>query len=84
MKTICKGTVSIMVLPDDTPVIMGETLIIGESGRYRISNKDNDHVLYENVTPPDNYMGKRFCFDGISWSTNNNWRGEKLWATIKR
>lgn len=84
MKTIVKGTVSLMVFPDSTPVKMGETIIIGVSGRYQINNKDNDHELYENVTPPEDYKGKRWCFDGTEWTVNNNWRGEKLWATIKR
>lgn len=84
MKTIVKGTVSLMVFTDETPIIMGETIVIGESGRYQISNKANDHVLYENVIPPTDYKGKRWCFDGTEWTVNPNWRGEKLWATIKR
>lgn len=84
MKTIVKDRVSLMVFPDDTPITMGETIVIGESGRYRIGNKANDHVVYENVTPPENYLGKRFCYNGTEWTKNLNWRGEKLWATIKR
>ena len=84
MKTICKDTVSLMILPDDCPITVGETIVVGVSGRYLINNKLGDHVVYENVTPPENYKGKRFCYDGDRWTTNNNWRGEKLWAAIKR
>lgn len=84
MKTLVKDNVSLMILPDDVPVVMGETILIGTTGRYQINNKKGDHVLYENIVPPENYKGKRFCFDGKTWTTNNNWRGEKLWASIKR
>jgi hypothetical protein len=81
MKTLVKDTVSIMVLPDDFPVEMGETIVIG---RYRIGNRYNDHTLYENVTPPEGYKGKRWCFDGANWTVNTTWRGEKLRNSIKR
>jgi hypothetical protein len=81
MKTLVKDTVSIMILPDDFPIEMGETIVIG---RYRIGNKHNDHTLYENVTPPQDYKGKRWCFDGVDWTVNTNWRGEKLRNSIKR
>lgn len=84
MKTLVKNRVSIMVLSDDTPVKMGEIILIGPGGRYQIHNQDDSHTLYENVTPPEGYKGKRWCYDGTEWTHNLNWRGERLWAANKR
>ena len=78
MKTLVRRSVSIMVLKDDVPVSMGGTIEIYSPPRYLIDNSLGEIELYENVTPPDNYKGNMFCFDGKTWSPNPNWRGEKL------
>lgn len=80
MKTLVKNGVSLMVLEDDTPLRIGEYVEIGNPVKVKINNKDNSIILYENVTPPTNYSGKRFCFDGVSWSFNFNWRDSKFTA----
>ena len=74
MKTLVKNNVSLMILNDNTPVKFGEYIEIGNPVKFRINNKDGSVILYENVEPPLNYVGKRFCFDGKTWSFNFNWR----------
>jgi hypothetical protein len=65
MKTLVKNYLSLMSIRDETPVQMGEVIKVG---MISIINKDNDIILYENVTLPENYMGKKFYFDGTDWS----------------
>lgn len=80
MKTLVKNNISLMMLEDNTPLKMGEFVEIGEPVKIKINNTDGSIILYENVVPPENYSGKRFCFDGVNWSYNYEWRNAKLTA----
>lgn len=80
MKTLVKNRVSLMILPDDAIVTIGEYITVGSPVRIKINNFDNSIELYENVTPPGNYAPKRYCFDGNEWSFNDQWRNSKLTA----
>lgn len=75
MKTLVKNGVSLMALADDTPVKMGDVIVVEASGRFLIHNEQGDITLYENVVLPENYKPKKFCFDGEKWSPNYNWTG---------
>lgn len=66
MKTLVKNYLSLMAVKDDTPIQMGEVIKVGKM--ISIVNNNNDIILYENVTLPENYMGKKFYFDGAKWS----------------
>ena len=68
-----------MIINDDTEVKMGEVIDVG--GRYRIDNSDNSITLYENVYPPSNYKGNFFCYDGVDWTPNLNWRPRPMFRT---
>lgn len=72
-----------MVLNDDTMVHIGANVEIGVPVRITIDNSEGLIQLYENVAPPADYKGKRFCFDGTTWSVNMDWRNAKLTA-VKR
>lgn len=65
MKTLVKNYLSLMAVRDETPVQMGEVIKVGAITIY---NKNNDIILYENVTLPENYQGKKFYYDGKDWS----------------
>lgn len=80
MKTLVKNNVSFMACSDDTPVTLGEYVCIGNPIKVKINNSDGLIKLYENVTLPENYQEKRFCFDGENWSYNFDWRNAKLTA----
>lgn len=80
MKTLVKNSVSIMMLNDDMPVKLGEYIEIGDPVRMKINNLDGLITLHENVTPPNSYQPKRYCFDGENWSYNYDWRNQKLTA----
>jgi hypothetical protein len=84
MKTLVKNNVSFMLIEDDEIVVVGEKHVeIGFPVRITIDNSEGLIKLYKNVTPPDNYVGKRFCFDGSEWTINYDWRNPNLTA-VKR
>lgn len=83
MKTLVRNGVSLIVLDDNTPVQVGTFVEIGWPVTLRFDNTDNLIVLHENVTPPENYQGKRFLFDGKEWTYNHDWRNPNLTA-VKR
>lgn len=80
MKTLVKNQVSLMILPDDAIVAIGEYVTIGNPVRIKINNFDSSIKLYENIVPPGNYAPKRYCFNGTEWSFNDQWRNAKLTA----
>ena len=84
MKTLVKNQVSLMILPDETPVQMGEYITVGDPVRIKINNLDNSIILYENVIAPSNYSPKRYCFDGVEWHYHDDWRNNKLTAATRR
>jgi hypothetical protein len=80
MKTLVRNNVSLMILADDVPVVIGEKVEVGSPVKLIIGNSDYTLKLYENVAPPTDYQEKRYCFDGETWSYNFNWRDKKLTA----
>ena len=33
----------------------------------------NNSTMHENVTPPENWTGNRYTFDGTTWTANPDW-----------
>jgi hypothetical protein len=83
MKTLVKNTVSFMLIDDDEVVTVGSNVEIGFPVRITVDNSEGLIKLYENVTPPSDYQGKRYCFDGSEWTINYDWRNPNLTA-VKR
>ena len=72
-----------MVLDGSEKIVIGTSIEIGYPVRITIDNSEGLIKLYENVTPPEDYKGKRYCFDGVKWTFNQDWRNPNLTA-VKR
>ena len=82
MKTLVKDKISIYVFADseavnitDTNIVIGnpETLIIGDC------NSSNT-TLHEGVTPPSDWVGHKYLFNGTAWSANSAWVDPSKWV----
>ena len=79
MKTIVQnGTnISKFIFDNDKRVIMGETQIeIGPAEKLELivaCHSKNDCTVHTDVTPPDDWTGNKYCFDGTSWSENSDY-----------
>jgi hypothetical protein len=61
-------------------VEMGSKIKIGDPTKMTVDNDDFGCVLYENVTPPENYRPLHFLFDGKKWRFNENFKKADLLA----
>jgi hypothetical protein len=74
MKTITQldTNVSLFLLEDAEYVSMSNAeILVGEPLKLIISacNADNS-FLHENVTPPEDWSAKKYCFNGTEWTLN--------------
>ena len=84
MKTITRkeNHISPYIFDDSAELTLSATqittpdFIIGDMG------SDNADV-HENVTPPDNWQGNRYTFDGTTWAEVTDWVDPKI-AEIAR
>ena len=82
MKSLVRDGVSIYVFADneavnitDTNIVIGnpETLIIGDC------NSSNT-TLHKGVTPPSDWVGHKYLFNGTAWSANSAWVDPSKWV----
>jgi hypothetical protein len=75
MKTITKDNSSCYLFEDSIRVVIeNERTVVGDPEELIISdiNLSNGQV-YENVTPPTDWVGNKYLFDGVNWTTNPNY-----------
>lgn len=75
MKTIVENSTnhSIFIFEDSDDIIMEDTRIVAPNFIIACNNK-NDSVLYENVTVPDDWFGRKYFFDGTDWTLDPNFK----------
>ena len=76
MKTITSNRVSLYLLQDNEPVNITENNItIGSPVTSVIWDLNSSNVfLYTNVaTPPSDWTGTKYIYDGTSWSSNSSY-----------
>lgn len=78
MKTITRipGNVSLYLIEDDQPVtIEADHVSIGEPVWLIVGdcNTDNCKLLPVNTAPAD-WTGGKYCFDGVAWSANPDYK----------
>ena len=75
MKTLVRSGISMYVFADneavnitDANIVIGspETLIIGDCN-------SGDTTLHTGGTPPSEWVGNKYLFDGTTWSANSAW-----------
>jgi hypothetical protein len=75
MKTLTKDNLSIYIFSNDTKLeITHDHIVVGDPIQFIIADCNSQNtVLHENITPPEDWSGHKYFFDGIDWSTNSNW-----------
>jgi hypothetical protein len=75
MKTLVKDNKSIYIF-DDAEVldITADNIQVGEPARFIISDCNSSNItLYTDVTPPEDWTGNKYLFDGTTWTANSDW-----------
>lgn len=75
MKTLTKDNLSLYILDDATAVSMDTSSItVGDPVEFIIADcNSDDTVLHEGVTPPEDWVGHKYLFDGTTWTVNPDW-----------
>ena len=73
MKTLVKHGISIYVFADSEAVnITSQNIVIGNPETLIISDcTSSDTTLHTNVTPPTDWVGHKYLFNGTAWSANS-------------
>lgn len=75
MKTLVKGTNSIYIFDDADVIDMtADNIQVGEPARMIIADCNSSNVtLHTDVTPPADWVGNKYFFDGTTWTLDPNW-----------
>ena len=74
MKTIVENNTNLskFIFEDDAEIIIGSDYITTPNFRVLDLNSSNT-TMYENVTPPNDWYGNKYTFDGTTWAANPDW-----------
>jgi hypothetical protein len=72
MKTLVSQGYSLYIFQDDKPVnITSESVIVSEPDGNIITDCDSSNsIMYENVTVPDGWIGRKYFYDGTNWAVD--------------
>ena len=75
MKTIVKEDISLYVFSDSEVInVSNDNIIIGNPETLVISDCNlNNSIVYENVTPPNDWHGWKYCYVNSVWKINPKW-----------
>jgi len=77
MKTLVKNSdnTSLYVFEDSEMLdIQTDKIVVGDPERMIIGDCNSGNVtLHENVTPPNDWVGGKYFFDGTDWTQNPNY-----------
>ncbi len=74
MKTIVENSTNLSkyIFADDASVTISSDNIVTPNFIIADLNSGNSSII-ENVTPPENWSGNRYTFDGSTWTANPDW-----------
>ena len=74
MKTIVENSTNLSkyIFADDASVTISSDNIVTPNFIISDLNSGNSSII-ENVTPPENWSGNRYTFDGSAWTANPDW-----------
>jgi len=80
MQTITKDSSSCYLYGDDEVIVIGEdSTVVGNPPILIIGDINSQNgELYENVTPPEDWVGNKYLFDGIEWTPNPDFPQEEV------
>jgi len=77
MKTLVKNSdkMSLYVFDDNEALdIQADKIVVGDPERMIIGDCNSGNVtLHENITPPNDWVGGKYFFDGTDWTQNPNY-----------
>lgn len=77
MKTITRNDNDIsLYIFDDVEIVSvnSDETVVGFPKKLTIDDCNSSNVtLHENVTPPEDWFGWKYLFDGAEWILNPNW-----------
>lgn len=73
--TLKSSNVSIYIFDDVVELIVGnENIVVGSPLQFVIADCNASNInLHENLTPPTDWAGHKYLFDGSNWTANPNW-----------
>ena len=74
MKTIVENSTKLSkyIFADDASVTISSDNIVTPNFIIADLNSGNSSMI-ENVTPPENWSGNRYTYDGSTWTANPDW-----------
>lgn len=75
MKTLVKDNKSIYLFEDSKALtITAEGITVGSPAEFIIADCNNSNAeLHSAVTPPQDWVGGKYTFDGSTWTLDPNW-----------
>lgn len=72
MKTLTKENLSLYLFEDGQTVdLADDSTVVGNPAEFIIGDcNSSDSVLHESVTPPKDWVGGKYLFDGTTWELN--------------
>lgn len=74
MKTVVQRTTNLSkyVFDDDVELVMYNEMML--TPNFIVGDLNNTNaIIYEDVSPPENWVGNRYTFDGTDWTANDDW-----------
>lgn len=75
MKTLVKNNTSLYVFEDSEALtITSDHIIVGNPVKFTIADCNSGNTeVFEQVTPPADWTGHKYFFDGTTWTENPDW-----------
>jgi hypothetical protein len=75
MKTLVKYNKSLYIFEDDKALtITAENITVGNPVEFIIADCNSSNTeLHAGVTPPEDWTGGKYLFDGTVWTLNPDW-----------
>jgi hypothetical protein len=75
MKTLVKNGISLYVFDDSEVLKIGnKKTVVGEPVKLIIMDcGSNNSNMHTDVTPPADWQGGKYLFDGTTWTLNPDW-----------
>ena len=75
MKTLTENTKSLYIFEDDKHLdLAGDDIIVGSPVEFIVANLGaGASTLHPNVTPPQDWAGGKYFFDGTTWTLDPDW-----------
>ena len=78
MKTVTKNNMSLYLFDDSEHVeTLENRMVVGSPVRFIVADcNTSNSVLHEGVTPPADWVGCKYMFDGTDWTLNPDWEDQ--------